>query len=115
MAVELYVWFEADPAMDDAVRAAFMVLRRRMAAEPHKRLLGTPRLLRRADLRQRPAGARATWMEIWRLNEGSALDVFSADLEREAGRVGLTHLAQGGRQIEVFIPENGAPRPQADR
>ena len=113
--MELYIWFEADPAMDDAVRAAFTALHRRMACEPHKRLLGMPRLLRRADLRQRPAGVRATWMEIWRLRQDTAPEVFSADLEREAARVGLTHLAHGGRQIEVFIAQDGVLQRPADR
>lgn len=113
--MELYIWFEADPAMDDAVQAGFTALSRQMAAAPNTPLLGTARLLRRADLRQRPDGARATWMEIWRLKDGTALDVFSADLEREAGRVGLTRLARGGRQIEVFIPADGVLQPQADR
>lgn len=105
--VEVYVWFEADPADDGRVLAAFARLAEGMVrggSEPHTE---TPRLMRRPDLRTRPDGLRATWMEIWPAVPRHAVAGWIDRLAAAADDSGAAGLARGGRHVEVF--EAAAP------
>jgi hypothetical protein len=107
--VEVYIWFEADPADDARVVAAFARLAEAMVRGSAVAPAEAPRLLRRADLRPRPEGPRATWMEVWTAVPQHALAAWQDRLATSADDSGSTPLAHGGRHVEVFlpIPEHG--------
>ena len=96
-ALEVCIWFEADPADAAAVRDGFARLRDAMAA-PHARLL------RRPDLRERPDGPRETWMEVWPGIPAPGLHAWLERLGGAAAAEGLDRLARGGRHVEPFEP-----------
>ena len=102
--LEVYVWFEADPAHDDAVRAAFGRLALAMAP-PAGSSAAAPRLLRRTDLRTRPEGPRATWMEVWTGVPAGGLPAWQDRLDAAAAASGAAACAAGGRHLEVFAPD----------
>ena len=105
MPVEVYVWFEADPADAMRVHAAFERLTEDMVrggsgSDPER-----PRLLRRPDLVQRDGMPRVTWMEVWPGVPQHALPGWQDRLEAAAASSGATALARGGRHLEVFVPQ----------
>lgn len=106
--VEVYVWFEADPADDALVAAAFARLADGMVRGGSDAVVEAPRLLRRPDLKTRPDGTRATWMEIWPAVPRHALGGWLDRLEAAADDAGAAALARGGRHVEVFEPVAGA-------
>jgi hypothetical protein len=107
--LEVYVWFEADPAHDAAVRQSFLQLVQRMTRQGPDAAAGpgAPRLLRRTDLRARPEGLRATWMEVWSGVPASGVAPWLAAMEAAAAATGSTGWACGGRHVEVFAPDAG--------
>jgi hypothetical protein len=102
--LEVYVWFESDPADDDAVVAAFDRLARAMADDGAIPLSDPPRLLRRPDLKERDGRFRATWMEVWPAVPGSELSAWIDRLDRLAVTTGASALAPAGRHVEPFEP-----------
>jgi hypothetical protein len=102
--LEVYVWFESDPADDDAVVAAFDRLARAMADDGAIPPSEPPRLLRRPDLKERDGRFRATWMEVWRAVPGSILGDWLDRLDRHARTTGASALAPAGRHAEPFVP-----------
>jgi hypothetical protein len=101
--LEVFVWFEADPARDVEVGAAFARLADAMVRGGSDPLAERPRLLRRPDLKRRPEGARATWMEIWPAVPAASLIGWTDRLAASAASVGATELATGGRHVEPFL------------
>jgi hypothetical protein len=97
-AFEVYVWYEADPAAEALVRAAFD----RLAARVHDSR--APRLLRRPDLVQREGRERHTWMEVWPGVPALTLDPW---LARLADAAGPPSAGVGPRHVEVFGPVVG--------
>jgi hypothetical protein len=95
--LQVYVWFEADPADAAEVRDGFARLRDAMAVPG-------ARLLRRPDRRQRPEGLRETWMEVWPGIAAPALPRWLRRLEAAADAAGQDRLARGGRHVEPFEP-----------
>ena len=110
-ALEVYVWFEADPADDAQVRAAEDRLAEAMALGGTGPVVERPRLLRRPDLRHRDGALRATWMEVWPAVPRHALAGWLARLDATAESVGAAALARGGRHAEPFVPMP-PPRPR---
>jgi len=106
--LEVFVWFEADPTRDAEVVAAFGRLADAMLRGGSEPIVERPRLLRRPDLKQRPDGPRATWMEIWPAVPGATLTGWTARLGPSAASVGAAALATGGRHVEPFVA--AAPR-----
>lgn len=106
--LEVYVWFESDPADDQAVIAAFGRLALAMAADAVAPGAGPPRLLRRTDLKDRDGRLRATWMEAWPAVPGPALADWLDRLARLAAASGASALASGGRHVEPFVPQRTA-------
>lgn len=107
--LEVYVWFEADPADDAAVRAALERAADSMIRGGSDPVRERPRLLRRPDLRLRDGVPRATWMEIWPGVPAHAFAGWVSRLEASAAAEGLDALARGGRHVEPFVPQ---PRPE---
>jgi hypothetical protein len=103
-ALEVYVWFEADPSDDAAVQAAVGRLADAMAGGAPGAASRRPRLLRRPDLKQRDGRPRATWMEAWPAVPGHALPDWLATLAAQAQACGAAALARGGRHVEPFPP-----------
>lgn len=101
-ALEVYVWFEADPADDARVRAAEGRLAEAMALGGAEPVVDRPRLLRRPDLKHRDGAPRATWMEVWPAVPRHELAVWLARLEDTAASVGVAALVRGGRHAEPF-------------
>ena len=100
--VEVYVWFEAEPADAAAVVAAEARLAASMVrggSDPHRE---HPRLLRRPDLRLRDGQPRSTWMEVWPEVPRHALPGWIARLDASALDSGVAALARGGRHVEPF-------------
>ncbi|HMS81619.1 MAG TPA: hypothetical protein PKC20_19265 [Burkholderiaceae bacterium] len=125
--LEVYVWYEADPADDDAVRAAGgrladamvrggsdpMAERPRRAQIEHcladgDLMAGRPRLLRRPHTSLRDGAPRAPWMEVWPGVPRHALQGWIARLEASALDEGALALARGGRHVEPFEAQAGA-------
>ena len=100
--LEVYVWYEADPADDDAVRAAVGRLADAMVRGGSDPLAERPRLLRRPELSTRAGAPRATWMEVWPAVPRHALGGWIARLEASALDEGALALARGGRHVEPF-------------
>lgn len=96
--VEIYVWFEASPAVDDAVRTGFARLRDALE-QPGARLL------RRPDLRARPEGPQATWMEVWPDVPAGTVVPWLERLQGAAVQCGLAAHARDGRHVEVFAAD----------
>lgn len=105
--LEVYVWFESDPADDEAVRAAVGRLADEMASEATAPETGPPRLLRRPDLKDRDGRPRATWMEVWPSVPAAHLADWLDRLERSAVASGAGALARGGRHVEPFLVQPG--------
>ena len=108
--LEVFVWFEADPARETEVVAAFGRLVDAMVRGGSDPVTERPRLLRRPDLKHRTDGPRATWMEIWPAVPVPMLAGWIARLEASAASVGATALASGGRHVEPFVPVASASR-----
>ncbi len=102
--LQVFVWFEADPADDAAVVAAVRHLVEAMSGAGDVRDAEGPRLLRRPDLRLRDGQPRATWMEIWPGVPAASLDAWLAHLASAAQACGVAALAAGGRHVEPFAP-----------
>lgn len=101
--LEVFVWFEADPAREPEVVAAFGRLAEAMVRGGSDPVTERPRLLRRPDLKQRADGPKATWMEIWPSVPALSVDGWTARLVASAASVGATALASGGRHVEPFV------------
>jgi hypothetical protein len=101
--LEVFVWFEADPARDAEVLAAFGRLAEAMVRGGSDPAVERPRLLRRPDLKARPDGPRATWMEIWPAVPVATLIGWTDRLSASAASVGAAALATGGRHVEPFL------------
>jgi len=101
--LEVFVWFEADPAQDEQVSAAFGRLADAMVRGGSDPVVERPRLLRRPDLKARDGTLRATWMEIWPAVPAATLSGWAARLEASAASVGASALASGGRHVEPFV------------
>lgn len=106
--VEVYVWFEADPADDALVVAAFRRLADGMVRGGSEAIAEAPRLLRRPDLKARDDGPRATWMEVWPAVPRHAVGGWLDRLAAAADDAGATALSRGGRHVEVFEPVAGS-------
>jgi hypothetical protein len=104
--VEVYVWFESDPADDPAVYLAFRRLVQEMGRGAEAPL-GTPRLLRRPELKDRDGQLRATWMEVWPAVPAADLADWLDRLGRCAEASGASALALGGRHVEPFVAPPG--------
>ncbi len=110
VALEVYVWFEADPADAARVLAAFGRLGEAMASGGSDAAAERPRLLSRPELVQRDGSPRATWMEVWPGVPPRTLPGWLDRLDAAAASSGAGALARGGRHVEVFAPQAG-PRP----
>jgi hypothetical protein len=110
VALEIYVWFEADPADAARVLAAFGRLGQAMASGGSDAAVERPRLLCRPELVQRDGSPRATWMEVWPGVPPRTLAGWLDRLDAAAASSGAGALARGGRHVEVFAPQAG-PRP----
>lgn len=106
--LEVYVWFEADPADVSRVLAAFGRLGAAMASGGSEAVAERPRLLRRSELVQRDGAQRATWMEVWPSVPPRTLAGWLDRLDAAAASSGAGALARGGRHVEVFAPQAGA-------
>ena len=106
--LEVYVWYEADPADDDAVRAAVGRLADAMVRGGSDPMAERPRLLRRPHTSMRDGAPRATWMEVWPGVPRHALQGWIARLEASALDEGALALARGGRHVEPFEAQAGA-------
>ncbi len=107
--LDVYVWYEADPADDARVRDAVERLAEAMVRGGTDPLHERPRLLKRPETTLRDGAPRSTWMEVWPAVSRHALDGWLARLETGARDAGATALARGGRHVEVFEPQP-APR-----
>jgi len=105
--LEVYVWFEADPAHDESVRRSFARLVGQMAsaAPVGRAAAGPPRLLRRTDLRIRPEGLRVTWMEVWTGIPAGGLPQWLAAMDAALAGHGAAASPAGARHVEVFAPD----------
>jgi len=103
--VEVYVWYESDPAESDRVRAAFVRLAEDMVRGGSDPASERPRLLRRPEAVQRDGQPRATWMEVWPAVPSRMLGGWLDRLEAAAVSSGAAPLARGGRHVEVFVPQ----------
>lgn len=103
--LEVFVWYEADPADADRVRAAFVRLRD-AERSAHVRAVHAPaaRLMRRQDLRERDGVPRATWMEIWPHVPAQCLVRWTANLDAAALACGAAAIATSTRHLEAFVP-----------
>ena len=108
MALEVYVWFEADPADAARVLAAFGRLGEAMASGGSDAASERPRLLCRPELVQRDGSPRATWMEVWPGVPPRTLTGWLDRLDAAAASSGAAALARGARHVEVFAPQAGA-------
>ena len=104
-ALEVYVWFEADPADASWVLAAFGRLGAAMASGGSEAVAERPRLLRRPELVQRDGAPRTTWMEVWPGVPPRTLAGWLDRLDAAAASSGAGALARGGRHVEVFAPQ----------
>ncbi len=107
--LEVYVWYEADPADDALVRAAIDRLADAMVRGGTDPVDERPRLLKRPGTTLRDGAPRSTWMEVWPAVPRRALDGWLARLETSARDAGVDALARGGRHVETFEPQP-APR-----
>ncbi len=107
MALEVYVWFEADPADVSQVLTAFGRLGEAMTSGGSNVVAERPRLLRRPELVQRDGSPRATWMEVWPGVPPSTLAGWLDRLDAAVASSGAGALARGGRHVEVFAPQAG--------
>jgi hypothetical protein len=103
--LEVYVWYEADPADDALVRAAVDRLAEAMVRGGTDPVGERPSLLRRPGTTLRDGAPRSTWMEVWPAVPRRSLDGWLARLETSALDVGATALARGGRHVEPFEPQ----------
>ena len=107
--LEVYVWYEADPADDARVSEAFGRLGETMVRGGSDPGDERPRLLRRPGTTLRDGAPRTTWMEVWPRVPRHALDGWIARLEASARDAGIDLLSRGGRHVEPFEPQP-APR-----
>ena len=107
--VEVYVWFEADPAADALVVAAEERLAQAMVAGGSDPVAERPRLLYRHGRRTRDGRPVTTWMEVWPAVPAHALAGWIARLDASAQSSGATGLALGGRHVEPFEPRLPPP------
>lgn len=108
--LEVYVWYETDPADDARVRAAADRLAQAMVRGGTDPIDERPRLLRRPGTTLRDGSPRATWMEVWPAVPRHALEGWIARLETSARDSGIEALSLGGRHVETFVPQ---PAPRA--
>lgn len=107
--LDVYVWYEADPADDARVRDAVDRLVEAMARGGTDLLHERPRLLKRPGTTLRDGAPRSTWMEVWPAVPRRTIDGWLARLDSTARDAGATALARGGRHVEPFEPQP-APR-----
>jgi hypothetical protein len=103
--LEVYVWYEADPADDARIRAAVGRLVEVMVRGGTDPVGERPSLLKRPGTTLRGDAPRSTWMEVWPAVPRHALDGWLARLDTSARDAGLDVLACGGRHVEPFAPE----------
>ena len=108
LALEVYVWFEADPADVSRVQAAFGRLDETMASGGSDAVAERPRLLRRPELAQRDGSPCTTWMEVWPGVPSRTLAGWLDRLDAAAASSGASALARGPRHVEVFAPQAGS-------
>ena len=91
----LYIYFRSDERDSAAVLEAM---------ERHRSALRSDGVDVRFSRRSEIEKGLITWMEVYRVDEGTSAEAIRNEIERKALDSGLLRLARDGRHVELFIP-----------